>query len=122
MTSAQDIDLLDPNLTPSEQAMLRDLMKAGEAYCRQGRGREYHAIGKALAIVWHYTRRTGGQPELPRTDFGSLDLPLPLEERRTAAAAANEAPVRARARALSWGFSANTPDDSVVPETFSLNR
>ena len=97
MTSVQDIDLLDPNLTPSELSMLRDLMQARDQYCNQGRGREYHAIGKAMAIVWHYTRRTCGQPELPRTDFGSLDVTLPIDDTRDAAN---------RAHALSWNFSA----------------
>jgi len=112
MTSVQDIDLLDPQLTPSELSMLRDLMQARDQYCNQGRGREYHAIGKAMAIVWHYTRRTGGQPELPRTDFGSLDVALPLEESRELAV---------RARATSWGFTATLPAGRVaIPETFSL--
>jgi hypothetical protein len=119
MISAQDIDLLDPKLTPSERSMLRDLMTARDQYCHQGRGREYHAIGKALAIVWHYTRRTGGQPELPRTDFGQLDVPLPLEERRAPAAAPA---LPTRARALPSGFTANAREDRAVPETFSLNR
>ncbi len=117
MTSAQDIDLLDPTLTSSERTMLRDLMTARDDYCRQGRGREYHAMGKALAIVWHYTRGAGGPPELPRTDFGALDLPLPLPERQPAANAGT------RAKALTWGFAANGREEkAVVPERFSLSR
>ncbi len=114
MTIVNDIDLRDPQLTPSERSMLADMMKARDQYCNQGRGREYHAIGKALAIVWHYTRREGGKPELPRTDFGSLDVALPLEEARAATA---------RARATNWGFTATLPaGHSAIPETFSLSR
>jgi hypothetical protein len=114
MTSVNDIDLRDPQLTPSELSMLQDLMKARDEYCNQGRGREYHAIGKAMAIVWHYTRRSGGTPELPRTDFGSLDVALPLEEARA---------VTARAAATSWGFTATLPAGRVaIPETFSPSR
>ena len=114
MTSVQDIDLRDPQLTPSELSMLTDLMKARDEYCNQGRGREYHAVGKALAIVWHYTRRSGGQPELPRTDFGSLDVALPLEPAR--------APTE-RAVATNWGFTATLPAGrTAIPETFSLSR
>ena len=106
MTTVQDIDLRDPQLTPSELSMLTDLMKARDQYCNQGRGREYHALGKALMIVWHYTRRAGGQPDLPRTDFGSLDVPLPLDGSREATA---------RERALAWGFSEALRRQSVAP-------
>jgi hypothetical protein len=100
MTNAvqvQDIDPLAPGLAASERAMLMDLIKAREAYCLQGRGREYHAMGKALMVVWHYLRNEAGRPDLPRSDFGALDVTLPIDDARDAAH---------RAHALSWNFSA----------------
>ena len=99
MTAVQihDIDPLAPGLSATERAMLMDLIKAREAYCLQGRGREYHALGKALMVVWHYMQHKGGRPDLPRTDFGSLDVTLPIDDTRDAAN---------RAHALSWNFSA----------------
>ena len=100
MTSIQDIDPLAPGLKASERAMLMDLIKARESYCLQGRGREYHALGKALMVVWHYMQHNTGRPDLPRTDFGSLDVTLPLDDVRDAAT---------RAQALSWNFSATRP-------------
>ena len=93
----QDIDPLAPGLSATDRAMLMDLIKAREAYCLQGRGREYHALGKALMVVWHYMQHEGGRPDLPRTDFGSLDVTLPIDDTRDAAN---------RAHALSWNFSA----------------
>ena len=65
MTNAvqvQDIDPLAPGLAANERAMLMDLIKAREAYCLQGRGREYHAMGKALMVVWHYMQTQGRPP------------------------------------------------------------
>ena len=97
MNSVQDIDPLAPGLSATDRAMLMDLIKAREAYCLQGRGREYHALGKALMVVWHYMQHTAGRPDLPRTDFGSLDVTLPIDDTRDAAN---------RAHALSWNFSA----------------
>src|SRR5579862_5082903 len=99
MTAVQihDIDPLAPGLSATERAMLMDLIKAREAYCLQGRGREYHALGKALMVVWHYMQHNAGRPDLPRTDFGSLDVTLPIDDTREAAN---------RAHALSWNFSA----------------
>jgi hypothetical protein len=97
MTTIHDIDPLAPGLRASERAMLMDLIKAREAYCLQGRGREYHALGKALMVVWHYLQDSAGGPDLPRTDFGSLDVTLPIDDSREAAN---------RAHALSWNFSA----------------
>ena len=93
----QDIDPLAPGLSATDRAMLMDLIKAREAYCLQGRGREYHALGKALMVVWHYMHHEAGRPDLPRTDFGSLDVTLPIDDTREAAN---------RAHALSWNFSA----------------
>ena len=97
MTAAQDIDPLAPGLSATDRAMLMDLIKAREAYCLAGRGREYHALGKALTVVWHYLQQKSGAPDLPRTDFGSLDVTLPIDDTRDAAN---------RAHALSWNFSA----------------
>ena len=97
MTTIQDIDPLAPGLSATDRAMLMDLIKAREAYCLQGRGREYHALGKALMVVWHYMQHSAGRPDLPRTDFGSLDVTLPIDDTRDAAN---------RAHALSWNFSA----------------
>ncbi len=97
MTAVQDIDPLAPGLSASERAMLMELIKTRDAYCLQGRGREYHALGKALMVVWHYMTADGGRPDLPRTDFGSLDVTLPIDDTRDAAK---------RAHALSWNFSA----------------
>jgi hypothetical protein len=97
MNSIQDIDPLAPGISANDRAMLMDLIKAREAYCLQGRGREYHAMGKALLVVWHYMQNNTGGPELPRTDFGSLDVTLPIDDTREAAN---------RANALSWNFSA----------------
>ena len=98
MTSVQDIDPLAPGLTATDRAMLMDLIKAREAYCLQGRGREYHALGKALMVVWHYMQHNAGRPDLPRTDFGSLDVTLPIDDTRDAAG---------RANALTWKFSSS---------------
>jgi hypothetical protein len=97
MTAVQDIDPLAPGLSATDRAMLMDLIKAREAYCLAGRGREYHALGKALMVVWHYMQHKSGTPDLPRTDFGSLDVTLPIDDTRDAAN---------RAHALSWNFSA----------------
>jgi hypothetical protein len=84
MTAVQDIDPFAPGLSTNERAMLMDLIKARDAYCLQGRGREYHAMGKALVVVWHHLRQEAGSPELPRTDFGALDVAPPVVETHTA--------------------------------------
>ena len=97
MTAVQDIDPLAPGLSATDRAMLMDLIKAREAYCLAGRGREYHALGKAMMVVWHYMQHKSGTPDLPRTDFGWLDVTLPIDDTRDAAN---------RAHALSWNFSA----------------
>jgi len=78
MATFLDINLEDTRLTASERQMLEMLLKVRRAYIAQDRPREAHATGKALAIVWHFTRRDGTEPELPRTDFGALDINLPL--------------------------------------------
>jgi len=88
MTSVQDIDLRDPQLTsfrldadgpdegrrPAPGVRAEPPRSAGDDI----------AIVKAIAIIWHYTRRSVGQPELPRTDFGSLDVALPAGPSRPA--------------------------------------
>src|SRR6202000_1762424 len=81
MTAVQihDIDPLAPGLSATDRAMLMDLIKAREASGLQARVREYIAIDKALMLVWHYMQQKGGHPDLPRTDFGSLDVTLPID-------------------------------------------
>jgi hypothetical protein len=80
MSELHDIDPFAPGLTDYERSMLQSLLSARAEYCNQGRGREYHAMGKALMIAWHYTRQARGEPTLPPTDFGSLDLVLPMDD------------------------------------------
>ncbi len=97
MAAVQDIDPFAPGLNANERTMLLALIKVRDAYCLQGRGREYHAMGKALVVVWHYLQRNAGSPALPHTDFGTLDVPPPTLDPRDAAK---------RPGALSSNFSA----------------
>jgi len=76
MTSVQDIDLRDPQLTPSELSMLTGtLMKARDEYCNQGAAaasttrsaRRCHRYGTT-------PRPPAASPNCRATDFGSLDV------------------------------------------------
>jgi len=66
------VDPWNPDLTDSERRMLLSLVRARIEYIEQGRGREAHAIGKSILIVWHFINRVDLPLELPTTDFGTL--------------------------------------------------
>jgi len=66
------VDPWSPELSDSERRMLLSLVKARTDYLEQGRGREAHAVGKSILIVWHFVKKVDLPLDLPPTDFGTL--------------------------------------------------
>ena len=73
-----DVDPTDPQLTTTERQLLEVLLRVRHEYMEQSRHREAHAMAKAIVITWHFTRRDEAELELEHTDFGTLDINLPL--------------------------------------------
>ena len=84
VASVQDIDPLDPGSerTPTRAMLDVDLIKAREAYCVPGpRPRVPRARQGADGGLALHAAARAARPDLPRTDFGSLDQsPYPIDE------------------------------------------
>ena len=72
-TLVAGIDLQSPLLTPPNVQLLQALSDKYEAYIRQGRGREAHAMATAMQIVWRRFSEPDIALELPDTGPGDLD-------------------------------------------------
>ena len=66
------IDLASARLTPSDVRLLKALMLKRLVYASQGRDREAHGIGSALAIVWQALMGPEIEITLPDTLAGAL--------------------------------------------------
>ena len=72
-TMIAGIDMQNPLLTPQNVQLLKALSDKYEAYIRQGRGREAHAMATAMQIVWRKFCEPDIALELPDTTPGDLD-------------------------------------------------
>jgi hypothetical protein len=72
-TMVAGIDLQSGLLTPANVELLQALSNKYEAYLRQGRGREAHAMATAMLIVWRKFSEPDITLELPDTAYGGLE-------------------------------------------------
>lgn len=67
------MDITDPRLTDSDRRLIRALALKRTIYLSQGRGREAHAIGAAVRIVWEALISPDIDITLPDSVVGDLE-------------------------------------------------
>jgi hypothetical protein len=72
-TNFVDIDFQSPMLSERDAELMRALARRRQRYIEQGRGREAHGVGSAIAIVWQSVSQPDIPIDVPDTRHGGLD-------------------------------------------------
>lgn len=63
------LDLTHPALQPQGALALERLQALRDSYIRQGRGREAHAVGRSMTLLWHTLVHPGQAAPAPDSNF-----------------------------------------------------